>query len=137
MTFEEWQKKVLDEKKRWAANALRNRLHRLSRSPACLWKYYIRLQISRGTERISRISACPGEYPFTRGVQATMYRGNLWSFRQYAGYATPEESNQRYKFLLDNGQTGLSVAMDLPTQLGLDSDDPRFCRTKSAALVLR
>ncbi len=66
----------------------------------------------------------PGEYPFTRGVYPTMYRGNLWSIRQYAGYSTAEESNKRFKFLLENGQTGLSVAFDLPTQLGLDSDDP-------------
>jgi methylmalonyl-CoA mutase N-terminal domain/subunit len=66
----------------------------------------------------------PGEYPFTRGVQPTMYRGRLWTMRQYAGYATAEESNRRYKFLLEQGQTGLSVAFDLPTQIGYDSDDP-------------
>ncbi len=66
----------------------------------------------------------PGEYPFTRGVQPTMYRGRFWTMRQYAGYATAEESNQRYRFLLDQGQTGLSVAFDLPTQIGYDSDDP-------------
>ena len=66
----------------------------------------------------------PGEYPFTRGVQPTMYRGQLWTMRQYAGYATAEESNRRYRFLLDQGQTGLSVAFDLPTQIGYDSDDP-------------
>lgn len=66
----------------------------------------------------------PGEYPFTRGVQPTMYRGRLWTMRQYAGYATAEESNARYKYLLAHGQTGLSVAFDLPTQLGYDADDP-------------
>ncbi|HID88718.1 MAG TPA: methylmalonyl-CoA mutase [Anaerolineae bacterium] len=66
----------------------------------------------------------PGEYPFTRGVQPTMYRGRLWTMRQYAGYATAEESNARYKYLLEQGQTGLSVAFDLPTQLGYDADDP-------------
>ena len=66
----------------------------------------------------------PGEYPFTRGVQPTMYRGRLWTMRQYAGYATAQESNRRYKFLLEQGQTGLSVAFDLPTQIGYDSDDP-------------
>jgi methylmalonyl-CoA mutase N-terminal domain/subunit len=64
----------------------------------------------------------PGEYPFTRGVQPTMYRGRYWTMRQYAGFATAEESNTRYKFLLEQGQTGLSVAFDLPTQIGYDSD---------------
>jgi len=67
----------------------------------------------------------PGSYPFTRGVQPTMYRGRLWTMRQYAGFATAEESNRRYRYLLDQGQTGLSVAFDLPTQMGYDSDDPR------------
>jgi methylmalonyl-CoA mutase N-terminal domain/subunit len=66
----------------------------------------------------------PGEYPFTRGVQPTMYRGRFWTMRQYAGYATAEESNARYRYLLSAGQTGLSVAFDLPTQIGYDSDDP-------------
>ncbi|MBA1334599.1 MAG: Methylmalonyl-CoA mutase [Firmicutes bacterium] len=66
----------------------------------------------------------PGEYPFTRGVQPTMYRGKLWTMRQYAGFATAEESNKRYKYLLEQGQTGLSVAFDLPTQIGYDSDHP-------------
>ncbi|MEK7808625.1 MAG: methylmalonyl-CoA mutase family protein, partial [Chloroflexota bacterium] len=65
----------------------------------------------------------PGDYPFTRGVQPTMYRGRLWTMRQYAGFATAEESNQRYKFLLAKGQTGLSIAFDLPTQIGYDPDD--------------
>ena len=64
----------------------------------------------------------PGQYPYTRGVQPTMYRGRLWTMRQYAGFATAEESNQRYKYLLEQGQTGLSVAFDLPTQIGYDSD---------------
>ncbi len=66
----------------------------------------------------------PGEYPFTRGVQPTMYRGRFWTMRQYAGYATSEESNRRYRYLLEQGQTGLSVAFDLPTQIGYDADDP-------------
>ncbi|MBC7249046.1 MAG: methylmalonyl-CoA mutase family protein [Anaerolineae bacterium] len=66
----------------------------------------------------------PGQYPYTRGVQPTMYRGRLWTMRQYAGYATAEESNRRYKYLLEQGQTGLSVAFDLPTQIGYDSDHP-------------
>ncbi len=66
----------------------------------------------------------PGRYPYTRGVQPTMYRGRFWTMRQYAGFATAEETNKRYKFLLDKGQTGLSVAFDLPTQIGYDSDHP-------------
>ena len=66
----------------------------------------------------------PGEYPFTRGVQPTLYRGRLWTMRQYAGYASAEESNHRYRYLLEQGQTGLSVAFDLPTQIGYDADDP-------------
>lgn len=66
----------------------------------------------------------PGEYPFTRGVQPTMYRGRLWTMRQYAGFATAEDTNRRYRFLLEHGQTGLSVAFDLPTQIGYDSDHP-------------
>jgi methylmalonyl-CoA mutase N-terminal domain/subunit len=66
----------------------------------------------------------PGEYPYTRGVQPTMYRGRLWTMRQYAGFGTAEESNERYRYLLSQGQTGLSVAFDLPTQIGYDADDP-------------
>ena len=66
----------------------------------------------------------PGEYPFTRGVQPNMYRGRLWTMRQYSGYATAEESNRRYHYLLEQGQTGLSIAFDLPTQIGYDSDHP-------------
>ena len=66
----------------------------------------------------------PGEYPFTRGVQPNMYRGRMWTMRQYSGYATAEESNRRYHYLLEQGQTGLSVAFDLPTQIGYDSDHP-------------
>lgn len=65
----------------------------------------------------------PGHFPYTRGVRESMYRGRFWTMRQYAGYATAEESNKRYKYLLENGTTGLSVAFDLPTQIGLDSDD--------------
>jgi methylmalonyl-CoA mutase N-terminal domain/subunit len=66
----------------------------------------------------------PGEYPYTRGVQETMYRGRLWTMRQYAGFGSAEESNERYKYLLAQGQTGLSIAFDLPTQIGYDSDHP-------------
>ena len=66
----------------------------------------------------------PGEYPYTRGVQPTMYRSRFWTMRQYAGFSTAEESNKRYRYLLEQGQTGLSVAFDLPTQIGYDADDP-------------
>src|SRR5262245_30859861 len=67
----------------------------------------------------------PGQYPFTRGVHATMYRSRLWTMRQFAGFGTPRQTNERFKFLLDKGQTGLSTAFDLPTLMGLDSDDPK------------
>src|SRR3954449_611592 len=67
----------------------------------------------------------PGSFPYTRGPQASMYRGKLWTMRQYAGFSTAAESNQRYRYLLERGTTGLSVAFDLPTQIGMDSDDTR------------
>jgi methylmalonyl-CoA mutase N-terminal domain/subunit len=73
---------------------------------------------------VERDLGLPGEYPFTRGVQPTMYRSRFWTMRQYAGFATAEETNQRFRYLLDQGQTGLSVAFDLPTQMGYDSDAP-------------
>jgi methylmalonyl-CoA mutase N-terminal domain/subunit len=76
-----------------------------------------------GTDYLGAIGF-PGEYPYTRGVQPTMYRGQFWTMRQYAGFGTAEESNARYRYLLAQGQTGLSVAFDLPTQMGYDSDDP-------------
>ena len=69
-------------------------------------------------------TTAPGEFPFTRGVQPTMYRGQLWTMRQYAGFGTAAESNRRYKYLLAHGGKGLSVAFDLPTQMGRDSDHP-------------
>lgn len=82
-----------------------------------------RVALPRETDYLNDLGF-PGEYPFTRGVQATMYRGRFWTMRQYAGYASAEESNARYRYLLEQGQTGLSVAFDLPTQIGYDSDDP-------------
>ena len=69
----------------------------------------------------------PGSYPYTRGIHEGMYRDRLWTMRQYAGYATAEETNERYRYLIEHGSTGLSMAFDLPTQLGRDSDDP-LCR---------
>lgn len=76
------------------------------------------------TSEYERDLGYPGQFPFTRGVQPTMYRGRLWTMRQYAGFGTAEESNRRYKYLLEQGQTGLSVAFDLPTQMGFDCDHP-------------
>lgn len=76
------------------------------------------------TENYNEKIGFPGEYPFTRGVQPTMYRGKFWTMRQYAGFGTAKESNERYRYLLEQGQMGLSVAFDLPTQIGYDSDDP-------------
>ena len=74
---------------------------------------------------IERDHGRPGDPPFTRGIYPAMYRQRLWTMRQYAGMATAEETNRRFRYLLDHGQTGLSVAFDLPTQMGLDSDHPR------------
>ncbi|HEY6420625.1 MAG TPA: methylmalonyl-CoA mutase family protein [Candidatus Binataceae bacterium] len=76
-----------------------------------------------GSDYLSELGF-PGEYPFTRGVQPTLYRGRLWTMRQYAGFGTAEESNRRYRYLFEQGQTGLSVAFDLPTQMGRDADHP-------------
>src|SRR5579875_1982583 len=67
----------------------------------------------------------PGQYPYTRGIHASLYRSRLWTMRQFAGFGTPRQTNERFKFLLEKGQTGLSTAFDLPTLMGLDSDDPR------------
>ncbi len=77
---------------------------------------------SSTSEQYNEKLGFPGQFPFTRGVQPTGYRGRLWTMRQYAGFSTAEESNQRYRYLLDHGSTGLSVAFDLPTQIGYDSD---------------
>ncbi|MPZ72009.1 MAG: methylmalonyl-CoA mutase, partial [Nitriliruptorales bacterium] len=89
----------------------------------------IQTQAVYGPEGLGDLDAAtrwgePGRYPFTRGVYGTMYRGRPWTMRQYAGFATAAESNARYKYLLSQGQTGLSVAFDLPTQMGYDSDHP-------------
>ena len=74
-------------------------------------------------EQYEKSLGFPGKYPFTRGVQPTMYRGRFWTMRQYAGFSSAAESNKRYRYLLEQGTTGLSVAFDLPTQIGYDSDD--------------
>ena len=83
-----------------------------------------RLYVPDSAENYTDNLGFPGDYPFTRGIQPTMYRGRFWTMRQYAGFSTAHESNERYKYLLSRGQTGLSVAFDLPTQIGYDPDDP-------------
>src|SRR3990172_8985903 len=75
-------------------------------------------------ERLPRDLGAPGEFPYTRGIHAEMYRKRLWTMRQYAGFGSAAETNKRYRFLLEQGQTGLSVAFDLPTQMGYDPDAP-------------
>src|SRR5256714_6346571 len=82
------------------------------------------LYVPRDTDYEEKLGF-PGEYPFTRGIQPTMYRGRFWTMRQYAGFGTGEETNRRFRYLLESGQTGLSTAFDLPTQMGHDSDSPR------------
>ena len=76
-----------------------------------------------GPDDVRAPPPAPGEYPFTRGIHRDMYLGKPWTMRQYAGFGTPEETNRRFLYLLEQGQTGLSLALDLPTQLGLDADD--------------
>ena len=86
---------------------------------------YVPEDLAGDGREYSRDVGYPGEYPYTRGVQPNSYRGRMWTMRQYSGYSTAEETNQRFRYLLDQGQTGLSVAFDLPTQIGYDSDHPR------------
>ena len=123
-----------NEKKRWEEHTLNPVLNKTSVTPGS--RRQGRLQTSSGIPVPPLLTPAdpdpdymdklgfPGEYPFTRGVQPSMYRGRFWTMRQYAGYATAEESNRRYRYLLEQGQTGLSVAFDLPTQIGYDADDP-------------
>jgi methylmalonyl-CoA mutase N-terminal domain/subunit len=84
----------------------------------------IPIQPLYGPDDVKEVPPPPGEYPFTRGIHRNMYLGKLWTMRQYAGFGTPRETNQRFRYLLAQGQTGLSLALDLPTQLGIDADDP-------------
>ncbi len=122
--------RIAQEKERWEQAALKKALDRSGErsdtdfrtSSTESRRLYTPLDIAETD--YARDTGFPGEYPYTRGVQPTMYRGRLWSIRQYAGYGTAEETNQRFKFLLSQGQPGLSVAFDLPSQLGYDSDDP-------------
>jgi methylmalonyl-CoA mutase N-terminal domain/subunit len=120
---------VDDEKQRWEEQTLNPTLKRFpERKPEFTTPSGIplpRLVTPAGADGVyGEKLGFPGEYPFTRGVQPTMYRGRFWTMRQYAGYASADESNRRYRYLLGQGQTGLSVAFDLPTQIGYDSDDP-------------
>lgn len=130
MTFEEYRKKFLERLEKWESQTLNPFLNK---NPESREKF-----VTASNKEIKRLYTpvdydfekyevklgFPGEFPFTRGIQPTMYRGKLWTMRQYAGFGTAKESNERYKFLLSQGTTGLSVAFDLPTQIGYDSDDP-------------
>lgn len=121
-------KEISEKKKQWEETTLKKTLERFpERKNYFKTTYNEELKRLYTPEDIKDIDylediGFPGEYPFTRGVQPTMYRGRFWTMRQYAGFATAEESNKRYKYLLEQGQTGLSVAFDLPTQIGYDSD---------------
>ncbi|OGP89294.1 MAG: methylmalonyl-CoA mutase [Deltaproteobacteria bacterium RBG_16_47_11] len=123
-------KKIREEFERWEKTTLQKVISKAKeREPS--FKTTSDIEIERLYTPIDLVSmnycddlGFPGEFPFTRGVQPTMYRGRFWTMRQYAGFATAEETNRRYKYLLDHGQTGLSVAFDLATQIGYDSDHP-------------
>ncbi len=123
-------KSIKEEFERWEKTTLNKTLSKApEREPSFKTTSHIELKRLYTPLDVADLDYCnelgfPGEPPFTRGVQPTMYRGRFWTMRQYAGFATPEETNQRYKYLLENGQTGLSVAFDLPTQIGYDSDHP-------------
>ncbi len=129
-TDEESGRRIKKAKERWEQTVLNNSLRSLpeskesftSLSGISIDRLYLPHDPKRG--EYHRRIGFPGEHPFTRGVYPTMYRSRLWTIRQYAGFGTAEESNKRYKYLLDKGQTGLSVAFDLPTQMGYDSDHP-------------
>lgn len=121
--------KIEKQKKEWEVNTLNKVLsknsERKQKFTTSSWQAVERVALPDGSgeqEYLDKLGF-PGEYPYTRGVQPTMYRGRFWTMRQYAGFGTAEESNERYKYLLSQGQTGLSVAFDLPTQIGYDSDD--------------
>jgi methylmalonyl-CoA mutase, N-terminal domain len=127
---EQYLERIRRAKNAWESQTVRKTLERLpERHPQFTTTSGIpleRLYTPLDVADLDYLSALgfPGEYPFTRGVQPSMYRGRLWTMRQYAGFGTAEESNRRYRYLLSQGQTGLSVAFDLPTQIGYDSDHP-------------
>jgi methylmalonyl-CoA mutase N-terminal domain/subunit len=116
-------KKILNEKKDWEKRCLKKAPEKVQSTSGMGIDILYTPGDVPGMD-YSKDLGFPGEYPFTRGIQPTMYRGRVWSMRQYSGFATAEESNKRYKYLLEQGQTGLSVAFDLPTQIGYDSDHP-------------
>lgn len=130
MTFEEYKKNFIERFKNWEEKTLNpfiqknpeQRENFVTTSNKIIKRLYTPLDFD--LEQFNDKIGFPGEYPFTRGVQPNMYRGKFWTMRQYAGFGTAKESNERYKFLLSQGTTGLSVAFDLPTQIGYDSDDP-------------
>ena len=115
--------KISEEKKKWESRCLKKSPGKIESTSGMEIQILYTPAEAAATDYL-RDQGFPGEYPFTRGIQPTMYRGRVWSMRQYSGFATAEESNRRYKFLLEQGQTGLSVAFDLPTQIGYDSDHP-------------
>src|SRR5512136_726070 len=123
-------KSIKEEFERWEKMTLKKTLSKApEREPSFKTTSHIELKRLYTPLDVAEMDYCdelgfPGELPCTRGVHPTMYRGRFWTMRQYAGFATPEETNKRYKYLLDHGQTGLSVAFDLPTQIGYDSDHP-------------
>ena len=122
-------KRLREAVKKWEEGTLAKSLARMPErkdhfeTPSGIPVERLYLPRKSDAEYINRLGF-PGEHPLTRGVQTTMYRGRLWTMRQYAGYATAEETNTRFTYLLDQGQTGLSIAFDLPTQIGYDADDP-------------
>ncbi len=118
-SFEEWEKNVYRESLKTAPEQ-REQFKTISFMP--IDPLYIPDQ--KKIDEYEKEIGFPGQHPYTRGIQPTMYRGKLWTIRQYAGYGTAKESNRRYRYLLEHGITGLSVAFDLPTQIGYDSDDP-------------
>lgn len=128
MYKEEEMNQINEQRKIWEKNTLNKTLDRFpERKESFVTGSGKEIERLYSPEDISEIDYnrdlnFPGQYPYTRGVQPTMYRGRFWTMRQYAGFGTAEESNQRYKYLLEQGQTGLSVAFDLPTQIGYDSD---------------
>lgn len=128
MYKEEEMNQINEQRKTWEKNTLNKTLDRFpERKESFVTGSGKEIERLYSPEDISEIDYnrdlnFPGQYPYTRGVQPTMYRGRFWTMRQYAGFGTAEESNQRYKYLLEQGQTGLSVAFDLPTQIGYDSD---------------
>ena len=120
--------KVSKEKSDWEESVLKQALKRFPERKVCTtsWDTPVKRLYTADEAPDDYLGQLgfPGQYPFTRGIQPTMYRGRLWTMRQYAGYATAKESNRRYKYLLEQGQTGLSIAFDLPTQIGYDANHP-------------